>query len=126
MSHLLVNGISRMVFEHLRDYFHLEDSMSGFLQLFQLCFHIAHGHIPLRLTRVLGTTYFLTMIKLSNGVCLIVVGETSYQFTSHTLCFQFHNAFVTHFPPHQFEVTTKGGSEAIIHGIKFTLDLHFD
>jgi hypothetical protein len=34
MTHLLVSGSFRMVFEHLQDYFHLEDSANGFPQLF--------------------------------------------------------------------------------------------
>jgi hypothetical protein len=87
MSHLLVNGPSRMVFEHLRDYFHLEDSVSGFLQLFQLCFHIAHVHIPPQIACVLGATYFLAMTKPSNEVYPIIMGETFYQLISHTLYF---------------------------------------
>jgi len=41
MLHLSTSGIFGMVFEHFRDYIHFEDSASGFLQLFQLCFHIA-------------------------------------------------------------------------------------
>jgi hypothetical protein len=66
------------------------------------------------------------MTKPSSGVCPIIVGETLYQFTSRTLCFQFHESFVTHFSPHQFGVATKGGCEVVIHGIKWTLDLHLD
>jgi hypothetical protein len=54
------------------------------------------------------------------------MGETLYPLTNHALCFQFHEAFVTHFSPHQFRVATKGGCEAIIHNIKCTLDLHLD
>jgi hypothetical protein len=46
MPHLSASGLSRMVFEHLWDYFHLEDLVSGFPRLFQLCFHIAQGQIP--------------------------------------------------------------------------------
>ncbi len=41
MPHLSTSGVSMMVFEHLWDYFHLEDLGSGFHKLFQLCFHIA-------------------------------------------------------------------------------------
>jgi hypothetical protein len=36
-----------MVFEHLNDYFHLEDFASGFSQLFQLCSRITHGHMSI-------------------------------------------------------------------------------
>jgi hypothetical protein len=53
-----------------------------------------------------------------------VVGETLYRLKSRVLCLQFHEAFTTHFSPHQFGVTIKGGCEIIIHGIKCTLDLH--
>jgi len=41
MSHLLASGPFGMVFEHIWDYFQPKNSTSGFLQLFQLCFHIA-------------------------------------------------------------------------------------
>jgi len=53
-------------------------------------------------------------------------GETLYWLTSHTLCFQFHNVFATHFSPHQFGIVTKGGCEAIIHGIRCSLNFHLD
>jgi hypothetical protein len=46
MPHQSISGPSRMVFEHLQDCFHLEDSTSGFFQLFQLCSHITKDHIP--------------------------------------------------------------------------------
>jgi hypothetical protein len=52
--------------------------------------------------------HFLTMTKLLGGIRPIAVGETLYRFTSQALCFQFHEAFATHFSPHQFGVTTKG------------------
>jgi hypothetical protein len=46
MPHLLTNGPFGMVLEHFQDFFHLEDSTSGFPQLFQLFSHIVKGHIP--------------------------------------------------------------------------------
>jgi len=78
MSHLSTNGLSRMVFEHLWNYFHLEDSTSGLLQLFQLCFHIAQSQIPPQITCVFGTTHLLTMTKPLGGVRPIAMGETLY------------------------------------------------
>jgi hypothetical protein len=54
------------------------------------------------------------------------VEETLYRFISRALCFQFHEAFATHFCPHQFGVEIKGGYEAVIHDIRCTLDLHLD
>jgi hypothetical protein len=96
-----------MVFEHLQDYVHFEDSTSGFLQSFQLCFHIAQGHIPTQIAHVLGMTCLLTMTKLSNGVRPIAVKETLYQLTSYILCFQFYEGFATHFSPHYLELQLK-------------------
>jgi hypothetical protein len=46
MPHMSTSGLSRIVFEHLQDCFHLEDLVSVFPQLFQLSFHIVKHHIP--------------------------------------------------------------------------------
>jgi hypothetical protein len=54
------------------------------------------------------------MIKISNGIHPIIVGEKLYQLTNHVLCLQFHNAFATHFSSHQLEIATMGGCEIII------------
>jgi hypothetical protein len=78
MPHLSANGHLGMVFEHLRDCFHPEDSMNGFFQLFQLCFHIAKGHIPLQIACVIGTICFLPMTKLLSRVHPFAIGETLY------------------------------------------------
>jgi len=124
--HLSASGPFGMVFEYLWDYFHPKDSTSGLFQLFQLCFHIAQGHIPPQNAHVFRAACLLAMTKPSSGVHPIAVEETLYQLISCILCLQFHEAFATHFSPHQFRVTTKGGYEAIIHNIRCTLDLHFD
>jgi hypothetical protein len=78
MLHLSASGPFGMVLKHFWDYFHLEDSASGFFQLFQICFHIAQGHISPQITHILGTIHLLAMTKPSGGVCPIVVGETLY------------------------------------------------
>jgi hypothetical protein len=70
--------------------------------------------------------YLLAMTKPSGIVHSIVVGKTLYRLTSRVSCFQFCNAFATHFSPHQFEVVIKGGCETIVHNIRCTLDLHTD
>ncbi len=100
--------------------------MSGFFQLFQLCFHITKGHIPPRIIRVLGVGCLLAMTKILGGIHPIAVGETLYRLTSRALCLQFHNTFVTHFSPHKFRVATKGSCETVIHGIMCTLELYLD
>lgn len=44
--HLLTGGPLGMVLKYLQDYFDLEDSTNGFIQLHQLCSHVAVGRIP--------------------------------------------------------------------------------
>jgi hypothetical protein len=44
--HLLTNGHFGMVFKHFQDFFDLEDSTNGFIQLQQLCSHVAVDFIP--------------------------------------------------------------------------------
>jgi hypothetical protein len=51
-------------------------------QLFQLCFHIAHGHIAPQIICVLGVVYFLAMTKPLDGVHPIIMGEMLYRLTS--------------------------------------------
>jgi hypothetical protein len=65
-----------MVFEHLWNYFHPEDSTNGFPQLFQLCCHLAQGHIPPQIACVLGMAYLLAMTKLLGGIHPITMGKT--------------------------------------------------
>jgi hypothetical protein len=60
------------------------------------------------------------------GIRSIAVGERLYQFTSHYLCLQFCNTFVTHLSPHQFGIKAKKNCKKIIHDIKCILDLHLD
>ncbi len=85
--------------------------------MFQLCFHIAQGHISCRITFILGVAHFLTMTKVLNGIRPIVVMERLYQLISHNLCLQFHDVFAMHLSLHQFGMATKGGYETIVHGI---------
>jgi hypothetical protein len=75
MSHLSKNGLCGMVFEHLWNYFYPKNFMSGFPQLFQLCFHITQGHISYQIIHVFGATHLLTMTKFSSGICRVTMGE---------------------------------------------------
>jgi hypothetical protein len=126
MPRLSTIGFSKMVFEHLQNCFHPEDFACGFPQLFQLYSHIAQGHIPCRITHILEATCLLGTTKLLGGIHPIVVGEELYVFTICALCFQFRDAFATHFSLHQFGIAAKGECETMIHGIMCILDLHLD
>jgi hypothetical protein len=125
MLHLLANGYYGMVFEHLQDYFHLEDLANDYLNCFNfiLISHRVTFHFELHVFRV---AHLLAMTKPLNRVCPIIVGETLYQFRSCSLSLQIHNAFVTHLSLHQFKVAIKGNCEAIIYNIKCTLNLHLN
>jgi hypothetical protein len=68
---------------------------------------------------------FLAMTKLSNEVRPIIMREALYWLTSCVLCLQFHEAFVTHFSPHQFGVIIKDGCEVVIHGTFILTGLFF-
>jgi hypothetical protein len=57
------------------------------------------------------------MTKPLGGIHPIVMEETLYRLTSYVLCLPFHEAFATHFSPHQFGVATKDSYETIIHDI---------
>jgi hypothetical protein len=83
MSNLSTSGSFGMVFEHLWDFFHPKDFVSGFPHLFQLCFHIAQGHISHWITHIFAVACLLAMTKPLGGIYPIAVGETLYQFTSH-------------------------------------------
>jgi hypothetical protein len=77
MPHLLTSGRFGTIFEHLQICFHPKDLVSAFLQ-FQLCFHIAHGHIHPHITRVFKVACLLATTKPSGGVHPIIVEETLY------------------------------------------------
>jgi len=64
MPNISASGLFGMGFEHLRDCFRLKDIVNGFPQLFQLCFHIAQGHIPCWITHILGAAHLLTWSSL--------------------------------------------------------------
>jgi hypothetical protein len=76
MPHLFANNPSRMFFEHLKNYFHLEDFANEFSQLFQLCFHITQGHIPRRIAHIFEMVHILTMTKHLGGIHPIVMEKT--------------------------------------------------
>jgi hypothetical protein len=100
ITKLSTSGPFKMALKHLWVCFHPKDSASGFPQSFQLYSHVAQGHIQRWIAHTLGPAHLLAMTKPLGGIHPITIGETLYWLTSHVLCFQFCNAFVTHFSPH--------------------------
>ncbi len=66
VTHLLAGGPFGMVFEHFRYSFDLENSMSGFIQLHQLCSHVATIRISRSMVRVLRANWHWALAKPSN------------------------------------------------------------
>jgi len=125
MPHLSKNGLFGMIFEHLQKHFHLEDLANGFPHIFPFYFHITQGHIPYRITHVLGAAHFLTITKPSSGIHPIAMGEVLYSFISCAKL-SISQCLCKHFSLHQFGIATKGVCEVVIHSISYTLDLHLN
>jgi hypothetical protein len=66
-THLLVKRLSSMVFEHLKDLFDPENSISNFSQLFLVCFYVVVKHILGSITKALNATRLLALAKVFNG-----------------------------------------------------------
>ncbi|KAL2650793.1 hypothetical protein R1flu_018921 [Riccia fluitans] len=103
-----------------------EDSTSGFDVLFQICTHVAQGHLSLAAARLLGASCLLAIEKDSGGVRPIAIGEALYRLVARSLSLQFRATFSDHFEPWQFGVATRGGCETIVHGLQAIVDLHPD
>jgi hypothetical protein len=70
-----LSGLSGMVFEHLRDYFHLEDLMVDFFSCFNFLSYRSRSQSISNYTCVFGTACLLTISKPSSGVCPIAMGK---------------------------------------------------
>jgi len=75
MFHLSFGGSSNIVFEHFRNSFDLEDSTNGFIQLHQLCSHVAMNCILGSMVQVIGVNWFLAVAKPFKGIRSIAVGK---------------------------------------------------
>ncbi len=88
-----------MVYELLQDYFVLDDSASGFDLFFEICKHIAHGHVLPSISRLFVASQLLALEKQAKGIRPITIGEVIYQLIGHTLVIQLKDTFVEHFSP---------------------------
>jgi hypothetical protein len=74
MSYSFVRVFFGMVFEHLWDAFHLEHSVTNFIQLHQLSSHVAMGHFPGSIVCILDAIRIWALAKPSGGIKAIVMG----------------------------------------------------
>jgi hypothetical protein len=73
-----------MVYEHLSNYFILENPSLGFSELFQATVVVAHGDILKSMALMLGVNKLLAMARDSKGLHLIAIGK---MFSSIISCF---------------------------------------
>ncbi len=74
--------------------------MNDFDLFFEVCGHIARGHVPLLVLRLLFTSRFLMLENKFKGINPIAIGEVTYCLVTHTLVIQFKYTIVEHFSPH--------------------------
>jgi len=98
-------------YEFLRNCFVSNDSMNGFNIFYEVCGHIARGHVPCLVLCLLFASQNLTLENWSGGICFIAIGEVTYRLIAHILAIQFKDILAEHFNSHQFGVVTYGGCE---------------
>jgi hypothetical protein len=69
------DGLSSMVYELLWDCFVPNDFANGFELFFEVCEHIAWGHVPASILCLYSTFQLLTLEKQSKSTCPIIINE---------------------------------------------------
>jgi hypothetical protein len=67
-----------MEYEFLRDCFVHDDFANGFNFFFEICKHIAHGHVPPSISHLLVASRLLALEKQAKGIQPITIGEVIY------------------------------------------------
>jgi len=88
------------MYEFLWDCLVLDNFTSGFNLYFEVCEHIAQGHVPLSISHLLFAFWFLSLEKYIRSIRFIVIGGVTYHLVAHTLSIQFKDILVEHFSPH--------------------------
>ncbi|GAQ93619.1 hypothetical protein KFL_017180010, partial [Klebsormidium nitens] len=123
-SRLLAGGLSGMIYELYRDI--LLEHPATFLPFFAVCSHMARGEVPPRAQAALSSCRLLALAKAvpdgPDGVRPIAIAEVFQRLVSRSIALQMRDAFQQFFSPLQFAVSTPGGCESIIAGIRALLD----
>ncbi len=78
MFDLSISGSFSMFFKHFCNSFNLENPTNDFIQLHQLCSHVAISHTPKSMVQVSGASWPLVLAKMFSGIHPIVMGEAIY------------------------------------------------
>ena len=124
-SRLSAGGLSGMIYELYRDI--LLEHPATFLPFFAVCCHMARGEVPPRAQAALSSCRLLALAKTvpdgPDGVRPIAIAEVLQRLVSRSIALQMRDAFQQFFSPLQFAVSTPGGCESIIAGIRALLDV---
>ena len=97
----------------------LDDANAAF-SLVDVAHQLAQGRAPLPLQR-LGR--LVAILKPLGGVVGLVVGDFLRQLVARTLAQQFGPAFDAAMQPHQHALSTRAGSEALVHSPQAACDI---
>ena len=118
-------GLSGMIYELYRDI--LLEHPATFLPFFAVCSHMARGEVPPRAQAALSSCRLLALAKTvpdgPDGVRPIAIAEVLQRLVSRSIALQMRDAFQQFFSPLQFAVSTPGGCESIVAGIRALLDV---
>jgi hypothetical protein len=113
-----------MIYELYRDI--LLEHPATFLPFFAVCSHMACGEVPPRAQAALSSCRLLALAKAvpdgPDGVRPIAIAEVLQRLVSRSIAMQMRDAFQQFFSPLQFAVSTPGGCESIIAGIRALLN----
>jgi len=84
IPHLSLNGLSKMVYDHLSEFFILEDPPQIF-GIIQAIIVVAHNDIPRLMGLVLGFSRLLVMAKDIGGFHPIVISKVFRQLINHSI-----------------------------------------
>jgi hypothetical protein len=65
--------------------------MNDFDIFYEVCGHIAWGHVPCLVLRLFFVSQNLTLENWSGSIRLITIGEVTYRLIAHTLAIQFRD-----------------------------------
>ncbi len=124
-SRLAAGGLSGVIYELYRDL--ALELPAVFLQFHAVCSIIARGEVPPRAREALSACRLLALAKPvvdgPDGVRPIAIAEVLQRLVSRAIALQMRDAFQQFFSPLQYAVSTPGGCESIIAGVRALLDV---
>ncbi len=127
-SRLSAGGLSGVVYELYRDL--VLEHPAVFTSFHAVCSVIARGEVPARAREALSSCRLLALAKPvpdgPDGIRPIAIAEVLQRLVSRAIALQMRDAFEQYFSPLQYAVSTPGGCESIIAGVRALLDLDPD